>query len=147
MLNFNAMDGISPYSQSSLGGNVQLASGAFVTTPTPASCHQSQSSQAFLNNSTKPTNWPMTSNHIAVGANLSSSNPNQLNLKNYCGVSNVNHNNNSNSEVTSIDGDSAFLHQQQQKGSENVKRFSVNNLLQLASNNCRVLPNDRLAGT
>lgn len=145
MLNFNAMDGISPYSQSSLVGNVQLASGAFVTTP--PSCHQLQSNQAFLNNTSKTNIWPMTSTQVAVGAHMSSPNQNQLNLKNYCGPSTnvVN-----SSEVASIDGDTAFMHPQQ-KGSENVKRFSVNNLLRLANNNtnnnnCRVLPNDQLAG-
>lgn len=136
------MDGISPYPQSPLGGSVQLASGAFIPAPSAtSSCHQSQSNQAFLNNSTKATNWPMNSNHIAVGANLSSSNQNQLNLKNFCGPLNV-----GSSEVTPIDGDTPFLHQAQ-KGSENVKRFSVNNLLQLAGNSCRVLQNERLAGT
>lgn len=142
MLNFNAMDGISQYPQAALSGSLQLANGAFDPAPTAtSSCHQSQSNQAFLNNSAKATNWPMNSNHNAVGANLSSSNQNQLNLKNFGGPLN-----NSGSERAPIEGNTPFLHQQQ-KGSENVKRFSVNNLLQLAHNSCRVLPNDRLAGT
>lgn len=145
MLNFNAMDGISPYSQSPLIGKVQFESGAFATTPPPTPCHQSQSNQALLNNTSKTNIWPMTSTHVAVGAHMNSQNQNQLNLKNYCGPSTSVVNS---SEVASIDGDTAFMHPQQ-KGSVNVKRFSVNNLLQLANNNnnCRVLPNDRLAGT
>lgn len=128
------------------------------TLPNGTICHSQSSNQVYLHNGAKSINWPMNSNNtndsMVVGANL-----NQLNSKNYCIASNV-----GNNEVTTptpIDSDTTFFHQQQ-KDSENVKRFSVNNLLRLAKNgsssstntttnnynsNCRVLSNDRLTGT
>lgn len=151
MLNFNTIDNPNAFAHS-----ISLHGGNFSEPPTTmvtsSSANQSQSHQQQINlnylganPSTDQTNWT----HSDAVHNTSGST-----INDNC---NRNTNNNLSSETgrvhekdylqTVIADNSGgrstlsmgnFL---QQKGSENVKRFSVNNLLQLA-NNCRTLADE-----
>lgn len=144
MLNFNAID-----SPSSFAHSISLHGGSFsqpaATMVTSSSANQSQPQQQQINlnylganTNGDQTNWT----HSESVHNTSSST-----IDDSC---NRNNNNNNQKDYLQTvigaeepDGRSTlnmgnFL---QQKGSENVKRFSVNNLLQLA-NNCRALADE-----
>lgn len=117
MLNFNSIDNSYP-----------MNSGNFAQVPT---------TQNYLNNPTiqqQSVNWARadssTSNQISIEA-IASDQPLQTAI-----------NENESIERSSLNTMGNYL---QQKGSENVKRFSVNNLLQLA-NNCRALANEQRTG-
>lgn len=151
MLNFNTVDNTNAFSNA-----IPLHGGNFTEVPTSspssASVQVQQINLNYLNANTSggdQISWSNSTVH----------NPTAVAIDNNCNRTTINNNNNlthSNETVriqqqkhnylqTTIDDDQtncrppinmdSFL---QQKGSENVKRFSVNNLLQLA-NNCRAL--------
>lgn len=144
MLNFNSMESVSPYSL--VGGSVPINNNISFPTPSTSlsaisttatstasttSCHQQQLAINYMNNAEKHSmHWP---NNNIVGSNNGLPLP-IPNHKNYC------HPNGQDGHT--ISGETYLS----QKDSENVKRFSVNNLLQLA-NNGRMLTTDRLTGT
>lgn len=144
MLNFNTIDNPNSFANSITmhGGHFSEAPTTMVTSSPSA---QSQPQQINLNyhganNGGDHTNWTHsesvhhTSNSTIDNCNRNNNNP--------CETGRVQHL----QTVISADetGDRSTLNMGnflQQKGSENVKRFSVNNLLQLA-NNCRALADE-----
>lgn len=153
MLNFNTIDNPNGFAHSiSLHGG---GSGNYSEPPntmvTSSSANQSQSHQQQMNlnylganGSADQTNWPASDSvHNNSGSTINDNcNRNANNLSSETGRT---HDKDYLQTVISADDSSGralsmgnFL---QQKGSENVKRFSVNNLLQLA-NNCRTLADE-----
>lgn len=153
MLNFTTIDNANAFAHS-----IALHGGNFVDVPTSmvtSSSTASASAQAqhinlnYLNaNTSGDPNWTES-----VHSNSTST------IDNNCNRNNVTNNNlpNSNQQKdylhTVINGDEtngrsplSMDNYLQQKGSENVKRFSVNNLLQLA-NNCRALVDEQRIAT
>lgn len=146
MLNFNTMDSVNSYSHA-----MPVNSGNFVHSVAQMSTpitSQSPSLITYLDSANRI--HPQSASHWSGQVNRSHSIPNQTISDN----NNLPHQNDAgrldmskNYPQTIIDGDESgnranametFL---EHKGSENVKRFSVNNLLQLA-NNCRAISNE-----
>lgn len=150
MLNFNLINNSNTYPIAMNGGN-------FASVPTTVS---QQNNINYLNNSINSiaqngtqssVNWSRSNNssHPSIDCNESTeaNNNNNNNLSNEA-IRNCDHpkdylqttiNYNESDERSTLETMGNYL---QQKGSENVKRFSVNNLLQLA-NNCRALANEQ----
>lgn len=155
MLNFNAIDN----NTNSFANSIPSHGGNFTEVPTSMVVTSSASSSVQV----QQINLNYLNTNIGGGDQTSWSetvhNPTAVQIDNNCNRTTVNNNlTHSNDSVrvqqqktylqTAINDDQTncrpplnmdnFL---QQKGSENVKRFSVNNLLQLA-NNCRALVDD-----
>lgn len=120
MLNFSAVDSVNHFASPSTAHNMQSNGNSFVSTASLAH-HPFNSSTHFTANDEKSP-W----NQDQQQSIATNEDP-----KNYCATS----------TATIGNDQTTFL---AHKGSENVKRFSVNNLLQLA-NNCRS-DEHRLAG-
>lgn len=167
MLNFNAFENMSPYAHSAIdassrstlnSGNsanfigastipsaISLSVTTASTIPSNPSCQEQMSTnylhdglhlnkiseanshKHLVNENLSSVNWSNS-----VNGNESHHTPSNNNNNNNNNVI-VNNNNNNNNNST-IDSETFLLNH---KGSENVKRFSVNNLLQLAS--CRAV--------
>lgn len=150
MLNFNAMENVNSYSHSipmNNGNFVHSVQSQMSASPTP------QINMTYLDasnrNSNQSTgNWSQHSisarNHSSSSTNTIENNNNNLSAQNEAirldtqkDYHQTTINENENTDRATINMENYM----QQKGSENVKRFSVNNLLQLA-NNCRALSNE-----
>lgn len=154
MLNFNTIDNANSFVNSITphgGGNFTDVPASMVATSASPQSSSSSSAQVqqinlnYLNSSgggggNNQTNWSESVH--------SNNHPTAVSIDNNCNRTTINNNlthSHKNYLQTTINDDQTncrpplnmdnFL---QQKGSENVKRFSVNNLLQLA-NNCRAL--------
>lgn len=131
MLNFGAMDGANHFTSSPAGISMQTSPNSFPSA-NPGVCLQFDSNAVFGAAGDEKSAWAVNQHHASITephhASLSSSRE----PKNYC----------SHTSAAIEDDQATFA---EHKGSENVKRFSVNNLLQLA-NNCRA-EDHRLAGS
>lgn len=150
MLNFNSIDNSNTFAIPAMN------SGNFAQMPTISTTSSQPNNLNYLNSSSAQ-NADMHQSVIWARADGSASNN--------CGSSNSNSNSTNNNNITNSirSGDqqkdylqtvihndesdersalNSMTNYLQQKGSENVKRFSVNNLLQLA-NNCRALTNEQ----
>lgn len=152
MLNFNAIDNTTSFSHSMPlhGGNFTEVPTSMVATSASSSVQVQQINLNYLNANTSgadQTNWSHNPTTAAIDNNCNRTTVTNNNLthsnesarvqqqkSNYLQTT-INDDQNNCRPPLSMD---TFLHQ---KGSENVKRFSVNNLLQLA-NNCRALVDD-----
>lgn len=161
MLNFNTIDNTNAFVNSitSHGGNfTEVPTSIVVTSSSPQSSSSSSIQVQQIN-----LNY-LNANAIGGGGDQSnwsetvhsSNNPTAVTIDNNCNRTTINNNTIHSNESSRVQHQKTYLQTAinddqtncrpplnmdnflQQKGSENVKRFSVNNLLQLA-NNCRAL--------
>lgn len=149
MLNFNSIDNPNSFTHPMPlhGGNFTDSPTSMITSSPSTQSVPTQAQQINLNyisTNTDQTNWAESTH------NASNSTIDNNNLPNSNGSVRIQHQKEYIQTVITPESDvrsnlniGNYL---QQKGSENVKRFSVNNLLQLA-NNCRALVDERRLST
>lgn len=137
MLNYGAIDGVNNFSTTSVPIDMQMSGTSFsssspsiavaaVTATTEQSaCHQQFHSNANFTASNEKSPWTINHHHISTPESNHDSLRSIQDPKTFCSSNDQ--------QQPQSQRQSTFL---EHKGSENVKRFSVNNLLQLA-NNCR----------
>lgn len=147
MLNFNAMENVNSYSHSipmNNGNFIHSVQSQMSTTSTPHT-NMTYLDSSNRNSNQSTGNWSISArNHNNSSNNTIENNNNNLSAQNEAirldtqkdyHQATINEDENTDRATINMEN---FM---QQKGSENVKRFSVNNLLQLA-NNCRALSNE-----
>lgn len=155
MLNFNAIDNANAFSHSMPlhGENFTDATAAMITSSPHSQAQQIGLNYIGANNNGDQANWTHPDS-VQNSSNTTHDDNCQQNNNNFSNSSDTVRGQHQKEYLQTIissedtDGQSNLNmgNYLQQKGSENVKRFSVNNLLQLA-NNCRALVSEQRIST